>query len=86
MKKLIVLVIAAVMVLSMIPAMAFSTSAVAFADCEYDLPEPSEGFWSVYRDVGDYDPDVIATLTYNPASGYEYNSEGFHTISPDFTN
>ena len=79
MKKLIALVIAAVMILSMIPVMAVSTSAA------------NEGMWTTYRSAGNYpaiddepDPDGEETI-YPPESGYEYTSEGFTVIQPDWS-
>ena len=69
MKKLLVILLSAMMVLSMIPAMALTASAAG------------EGIWTTRRGVGDDDPE-----TWTPAGGYEYTSEGFSTISPDFSN
>ncbi len=81
MKKLITLVLAAIMVLSLIPAMAFT----AYADeTEVEFPEPSEDFFSVWRDPSDY--AVEEGEPYRPAPGYEYTSEGFKVISPEFGN
>ena len=78
-KRIIALLIAAIMVLSMIPVMAVSTSAA------------NEGMWTTYRNAGNYpalddepDPDGEETI-YPPAAGYEYTSEGFSMISPDWT-
>ncbi len=81
MKKLITLALAAIMVLSLIPAMAFTASA---APESVEYPEPSEDFWSVWRDPGHY--DIEEGDPYCPAAGYEYTSEGFKVISPDFSN
>ncbi len=85
MKKLIALAIAAIMVLSMIPAMALSASAVEETDWSL-YPEPADGPWSVYRGPGDYDIDLNAGDTYTPAPGYKYTSEGFTLIPADYTN
>ena len=74
MKKLIALVIAAMMVLSMIPVMAITTSA---ADVE--------GIWTVWRDPKKYE-DVEEGDAIKPDAGYEYTDDGFTTISPDWTN
>ena len=74
MKKLIALVIAAMMVLSMIPVMAFTTAA---ADVEGD--------WHVWRDPEKYE-DVEEGEAIKPDPGYEYTDEGFVTICPDYTN
>ncbi len=79
MKKLILLALAAIMVLSLIPAMAFTASA---APESVEYPAPSEDFWSVWRDPGYY--DIEEGEPYCPAPGYEYTSEGFKVISPDF--
>ncbi len=72
MKKLIALVIAAIMILSMIPVMAISTSAAV------------EGDWEIFRTPNGY--KLEEGEAYNPAPGYEYTSEGFTTIAPDWTN
>ncbi len=77
MKKLIAWVVAAIMVLSMIPVMTFTASA------ERVFPEPLDGFWSVYRDPEDYDTEIDF---YKPAPGYKYTSEGFQITSADYTN
>ena len=70
MKKLLALVLCAVMVLAMIPAVTLTTSAAG------------EGDWTTRRSPDDYDdPD-----DYCPAGGYYYDSEGFHTTSPSFAN
>ena len=69
MKKLIALVICAVMVLSMIPAVTLTASAAV------------EGDWDTSRSPKDVDNDE----DYTPAPGYRYTSEGFQTISPDYT-
>ena len=73
MKKLICLAIAAIMILSMIPVMALSTSAAV------------EGDWNVLRNPATYDAEAEGEVVI-PAPGYEYTSEGLMTISPDFTN
>ncbi len=75
MKKVIAMLIAAMMVVSMIPVMAFTASA---ADVD--------GMWTTYRTAADYDePEEGEELEYKPAPGYEYTNDGFHMISPDFT-
>ncbi len=79
MKKLILLALAAIMVLSMIPAMAFTASA---APKDFEYPEPSDDFWSVWRDPDDY--ALEEGEPYRPACGYEYTNEGFKVISPVF--
>ncbi len=79
MKKLMTLALAAIMVLSLIPAMAFT----AFAAPEsVEYPEPSDDFWSVWRDPSEY--DLEEGEPYMPAGGYEYTSEGFKVTGPDF--
>ena len=78
MKKLIALLIAAIMILSMIPVMAISTSAAG------------EGMWTTYRGAGNYpaiddEPNEDGEETvYPPEAGYEYNSDGVSMISPDW--
>ena len=74
MKKLIALVIAAIMVLSMIPVMAISTAAAEV-----------EGDWTVWRDPEKYE-DVEEGDAITPDPGYTYTDDGFTTISPDWTN
>ena len=69
MKKLIALVICAVMVLSMIPVVTLTASAAV------------EGDWDTSRSPKDVDNEE----DYTPAPGYRYTSEGFQTISPDYT-
>ncbi len=70
MKKLLALVLCAVMVLAMIPAVTLTASAAG------------EGDWTTRRGPDDYDdPD-----DYCPAGGFYYDSEGFHTTSPSFAN
>ena len=64
MKKLLALVLCAVMVLAMIPAVTLTASAAG------------EGDWTTRRSPKDYDdPD-----DYCPAGGFYYDSEGFHTL------
>lgn len=75
MKKVLALIIAAMMIISMIPVMAITTSA---ADVEGD--------WITYRSAADYEePEAGEEESYKPAPGYEYTDEGFHMISPDYT-
>ena len=69
MKKLLVILLSAVMVLSMIPVMTLTASAAG------------EGMWTTRRDIGDDDEE-----SYIPCAGYQYTSEGFATISPNYTN
>ena len=71
MKKLICMAVAAIMILSMIPVMAISTSAAV------------EGDWAILRTPDSYAADVEIV---KPAPGYEYTSEGLTTIAPDWTN
>ena len=73
MKKLITLVIAVAMVMTLIPVMTFSTAA---ADVEGD--------WTVFRDPAKYEVDEGEAI--KPDPGYQYNDEGFTTIAPDWTN
>ncbi len=86
MKKFIAFAIAAIMVLSLIPAMAFSASAEE--EAEYAYPDPLSGPWSIYRGPGSYkipdEDDEPSTPT--PAPGYKYTSEGFQITSADYTN
>ena len=76
MKKVLALIIAAMMIVSMIPVMAITTSA---ADVEGDF--------ITYRFAGDYaEPEEGEEPSYKPASGYEYTNDGFQTIPPSFKN
>ncbi len=77
-KRIIALLIAAIMVLSMFPVMAISTSAAG------------EGMWTTYQGAGSYPseddepPEEGEELLYPPESGYEYTSEGFSIVQPDW--
>ena len=73
MKKLIALVIAVIMVVSMVPVMALSTSAAA------------EGEWAVLRNPATYDAEAEGEVVI-PAPGYQYTNEGLMTIAPDWSN
>ena len=73
MKKLIALVIAVIMVVSMIPVMALSTSAAA------------DGEWNVLRNPNTYDAEAEGEVVI-PAPGYQYTNEGLTTIAPDWSN
>ena len=76
-KRIIALLIAAIMVLSLIPVMAISTSAA------------TEGDWITYQgadaypDPNEEDPDPDAV--YPPEAGYEYTADGFTVIQPNWT-
>ena len=77
-KRIIAMLIAAIMVLSLVPVMAISTSAA------------NEGMWTTYQGAGAYpsaedaneDPEDLA---FPPEAGYEYTSDGFSVIQPDWT-
>ena len=73
MKKLIALVIAVIMVVSMVPVMALSTSAAG------------EGEWAVLRNPNTYKAEAEGEVVI-PAPGYQYTSEGLMTIAPDWSN
>ena len=73
MKKLITLVIAVAMVMTLIPVMTFSTSAANV-----------EGDWTVFRDPAKYEVEEGEAI--KPDPGYQYTDEGFTTIAPDWTN
>ncbi len=72
-KRILSVLVAAVMVLSMMPAMSFSTSA---ADIEGD--------WDTFRSGDTY--EETDEPTYAPAGGYEYTDEGFVMIGADYSN
>ena len=75
-KRIIALLIAAIMVLSLIPVMTISTSAA------------SEGDWTTYQSAANYpeltgeevDDDYIAP----PEAGYEYTNDGFAVVQPSW--
>ena len=76
MKKVLALIIAAMMIVSMIPVMAITTSA---ADVEGD--------WTTWRSAGGYEPpEEGEEEAYTPAPGFEYNDEGFHMTSANYAN
>ena len=74
MKKIIALVIAALMILSMIPVVTLSASAA------------NEGDWITKRRPGQSEEELKekGEDKYQPAPGYHYDSEGFHTDSPNY--
>ncbi|MBQ9781494.1 MAG: hypothetical protein IJW00_11205, partial [Clostridia bacterium] len=75
MKKVLALIIAAMMIVSMIPVMAITSSA---ADVDGD--------WITYRFSDGYkEPEPGEEPSYTPAPGFEYNDEGFHMTSADYT-
>lgn len=74
MRKILAALVAAVMVISMIPVMAVTTSA---ADVEGD--------WDTFRNGEEYTP-AHEEDGYKPAPGYQYTDDGFQTIRPDYTN
>lgn len=75
MKRIILSMLMLALIMSMIPVMALSSSAV-------DVP----GDWTTYRSSGSYDePLPTEENGYTPAPGYEYTDEGFHMISADYT-
>ena len=74
MKKVLALIIAAMMIISMIPVMAITSSA---ADVDGD--------WDTYRSAAGYEPPKEGEEeSYTPAPGYEYTDEGFHMTSADY--
>lgn len=89
MKKFLALVLCAVMVLSMFATMALPT----FADeDEEEEIDPNEWLADHIQSVdGDWltrrGPSALGKEDeYTPAGGYYYDTEGFHTLSPDYTN
>ena len=75
MKKVLALIVALMMIVSMIPVMAITTSAA-------NVP----GDWTTWRSAGGYkEPDPGEEPSYCPAPGYEYTDEGFHMTSADYT-
>jgi hypothetical protein len=78
-KRIIAMLLCALMILSMIPVMAISTSAAA------------DGIWTTYRFASEYDdpdeePDPNEEPSvYKPEAGYTYTSEGFSIVPADYT-
>ncbi len=73
MKKLITMLLAMTLVLSVMTMLATSVSA----------SEIVEGDWVTSRAGDGYEEGIT---DYTPASGYQYTPEGFQTITADFTN
>ena len=71
-RKILAVLISAIMVLSMIPVVTLTASA-------------AEGDWDTFRNGEEYTP-AHEEDGYRPAPGYEYTDDGFHTISADHTN
>ena len=83
MKKLIALLVAVIMVVSMIPVMAISTSAD-----NGEQATPATGDWDVYRFANSYpseDDDEEEDAVYPPTAGYAYTDDGFSVIGADYT-
>lgn len=74
MRKILAVLVAAVMVLAMLPVMAVTTSA---ADVDGD--------WDTFRNGEEYTP-AHEEEGYKPAPGYRYTDEGFSTVPADYTN
>lgn len=77
MKRIVSLLVCAVMLLSMCSVACVSVGAVEI-----------EGDWTTYRLATDYhepDPETGEEPAYRPAPGYEYTDEGFSTIPADYT-
>ena len=78
-KRIIAMLLCALMILSMIPVMAISTSAAA------------DGIWNTHRFASEYDdpdeePDPNEEpAVYKPEAGYTYTSEGFAIVPADYT-
>lgn len=79
-KRIIALIICAVMLLTMIPVVALTSGAAEV-----------EGMWTTYRSAGDYDdPDETTEEgedppIYKPEAGYTYTDEGFTIVPADYT-
>ncbi len=78
MKKALTFLIAAILVLSMIPC----TALPVLADDEVVYPEPDDDFWSTVRDPKEY--NKAEDEAYKPTAGFKYTSEGFVTIPPSY--
>ncbi len=74
MRKILAVLISAIMVLSMIPTVTLIASAAS-----------ADGDWDTFRNGEEYTP-AHEEDGYRPAPGYMYSDEGFHTISADHTN
>ncbi len=74
-KRIFTLFLCAVMVLSMIPAIVVATGAA----------ELGEGMWTTYQSANNYPrEDDEPDAAYPPESGYEYTSEGFSIVQPEW--
>ena len=79
-KRIIALIICAVMLLTMIPVVALTSGAAEV-----------EGMWTTYRNASDYDdPDETTEEgedppIYKPEAGYTYTDEGFAVVPADYT-
>jgi len=79
-KRIIALIVCAVMLLSMIPVALLTTGAAEV-----------DGMWTTYRSAGDYDdPDETTEEgeeppIYKPEAGYTYTDEGFSVVPADYT-
>ena len=74
-KRIVSLLVCAVMILSMIPVMAISTSAAV------------DGLWTTYRFASEYaqpGDNSSEEVVYRPEAGYEYTSEGFTIVPADY--
>ncbi len=76
MKKALSLIMIMLFMISTLPIMALQSSAAEV-----------EGDWTTYRASDGYNPPPEGEdPSYTPAPGYEYTDDGFHMISPDYTN
>ena len=79
-KRIIALIVCAVMLLSMIPVALLTTGAAEV-----------EGMWTTYRFAYSYDDPEETTeegeepSIYCPEAGYTYTDEGFSIVPADFT-
>lgn len=76
MKKALSILMILLMIISTMPVMAIHSSAAEVM-----------GDWTTYRASDGYNPPPEGEdPSYTPAPGYEYTDDGFHMISPDYTN
>ena len=76
MKKALSLIMIMLMIVSTMPVMVIQSFAAEV-----------DGDWTTYRASDGYNPPPEGEdPSYTPAPGYEYTDDGFHMISPDYTN
>ena len=74
-KRILALIICAVMLLTMIPVAALTIGAAEI-----------QGDWTTYRSADEYETagEGEEPIIYKPEAGYEYTSEGFTVVPADY--